>query len=292
MEIENYLNERKRLIDSAIDSFLPPADAQPAIIHEAMRYSALDGGKRIRPILTLTAAEAVGGSIEDALPAACAIEMIHAFSLIHDDLPCMDDDDLRRGKPTSHKVFGEALALLAGDALFALAFETIARTPAHVPPDVIARVFALVASASGTSGMVGGQVLDLLAEGKKVGIEQVEGIHRRKTGELIRASVLVGGEIGGADAAQMTALDCYGEQIGLAFQIVDDILDIEGEEAVMGKKVGADSKLGKATYPAVLGLEESRIAANKAAAAASEAAASIGADRLLDIASFIVSRDV
>lgn len=295
MDLQQYLNEKKSLVDRALDRFLPPEDAEPTIIHKAMRYSAMDGGKRIRPVLTIATAEALNDNTDNVMPVACAIEMIHAFSLIHDDLPCMDDDDLRRGKPTSHKVFGEAVALLAGDALFAFAFETISRTPKTVSADVVARVIALIASASGTSGMVGGQILDLMAEGKETNIKQVQLIHQRKTGALLLASVLAGAEIAGANSEEMSALTKYGENIGLSFQIIDDILDIEGEETIIGKKTGADAKLKKATYPAAIGLERSKVLAKEAADSAVQVVTQTlghrGA-RLVEIANFIVGRKV
>lgn len=294
MDLKHYLNDRKGIVDSALGGFLPEENAQPSIIHEAMRYSTLDGGKRIRPILTLAATEAAGGQIDDALPSACAIEMIHAFSLIHDDLPCMDDDDLRRGKPTNHKIYGEAIALLAGDALFALAFETICKTPPSVPPERVAKVIRLIAEASGTGGMVGGQVMDLLAEGKQADLRQVQDIHRKKTGALLLVSVLVGGHIAGASVEDLARLTIYGEQIGLAFQIVDDILDVEGEQEVIGKKTGADAEHAKATYPATVGLKESKRLATQAAQSAVEAVDSFGpyGTPLAEIAKYIVERNV
>ena len=214
-----------------------------------MRYSVFAGGKRLRPILAMASYEIVGGKGKQILSNACALELIHTYSLIHDDLPCMDDDDLRRGKPTSHRVFGEGMAVLAGDALHALAFEMLLKTK---NPQVIEEVVQSI----GTKGMIGGQVADLEAEGKKVKPAQVAYIHSHKTGALIKASVRVGALLGGADRKKLNALSGYGEKIGLAFQITDDVLDVEGKEEIVGKKIGADEK--KATYPKVMGLEKSK----------------------------------
>lgn len=294
MNLIEYLKERKRLIDEALDRFLPPATEPPAIAHEAMRYSTIDGGKRVRPILALAASEAVGGTVESALPAACAIECIHAFSLIHDDLPCMDDDDYRRGRPTSHKMFGEAMALLAGDALFSYAFELIPQTPPNVPRDTVLEVIGLVAAAAGTEGMVGGQVMDMLAQGRRPELSEIEQIHRRKTGALLETSVVVGGMLGGGTKEQVEALSTYGRNIGLAFQIADDILDIRGDAAKLGKPIGSDQKLDKATYPSAIGIEKSEELASKAVADAVNVLSQFGyaAEPLRLIARFIVERDM
>jgi geranylgeranyl diphosphate synthase type II len=258
-----------------------------------MRYSTTDGGKRIRPILALAACDAVGGSIDAVLPAACAIECIHAFSLIHDDLPCMDDDDLRRGRPTSHKVFGEAMALLAGDALFAFAFELILRMQ-EAPADAVLEASRLLAQATGTRGMVGGQVMDMLAQGRDVDLAEVEQIHRWKTGALLEASVVIGGLLGGGTKEQVEALSNYGRNIGLAFQIADDVLDLRGDEEKIGKPVGSDIEMNKATYPSVIGIDASIELANRAVSEAVEAL-SIFDDRaepLRQIARFIVEREM
>jgi len=292
MDISIYLKERKALVDSAMERILSGAENEPVVIHEAMRYSALDGGKRLRPILVLAACEAVGGANEKALPTACAIECIHTFSLIHDDLPCMDDDDFRRGRLSLHRAYSEAIAMLAGDALFALAFRVICET-SGVPSDVLLQVCRIVSEAVGTEGMVGGQVLDMLSEGREVTIEQVQEIHRLKTGALIKASVVVGGLIGRASDMQMQALENYGRNIGLAFQIADDILDLVGDQGKLGKPVGSDLKHKKATYPSVLGVEESARIASEAVAAAISAVESFDerADPLRYIARFVVERE-
>ncbi len=225
-----------------------------------MRYSLFAGGKRLRPILALAAAETVGGRIADALPLACSLELIHTYSLIHDDLPSMDDDDLRRGKPTSHKVFGEALAILAGDALLTEAFHLLTRPDLmrDVSPRRRLRAINQVARAAGSYGMVGGQVMDIASQGQKIESHLLEYIHSHKTGALIAASVCTGAIIGGASPSQYKALNRYGEKLGLAFQVIDDLLDVQGEEKKLGKAVGKDQAKGKATYPALFGIAESR----------------------------------
>jgi geranylgeranyl diphosphate synthase type II len=230
----------------------------------------LGGGKRLRPILALMAAEACGADPLVALPAACAVEMVHTYSLIHDDLPAMDDDDLRRGRPTCHKAFDEATAILAGDGLLTLAFEVLVR---YTPPDSAAKCVRILAEAAGPEGMVGGQMADLHAEGRTDGtVAALEAIHRRKTGALLRAPLRMGATIAGASDSQMKALDDYGRAVGLAFQIVDDLLDVQGDEAKLGKRVQKDSDLGKWTYPGFLGIEESR---RKARQLADEALAAL-----------------
>jgi len=294
VNLDEYLNQRLRLIDDALESLLPAVAGQPGRLREAMRYGVFSGGKRIRPIIALAAAEAVGGNMSDALPAACAIELIHAFSLIHDDLPCMDDDDLRRGKPTSHKVFGEATALLAADGLFALAFDTLAHAPESVPDGAVLEAVRILAGATGPAGMVGGQVLDLEAEGKDVTVADVERIHRGKTGALIEAAALIGGIIGGGDKAQIETLGRYGRAIGLAFQIVDDLLESVGDEEKLGKSAQSDLKRRKATYPAVAGVEESARAAERHCQQAAQELSSFeeSAEPLRRIARLIVEREV
>ena len=275
-DFPSYLSERCLVIDEALERYLPPEDRYPEIIHRAMRYSVLNGGKRVRPVLMLAACEAVGGDQQRILPAACAIEFIHAFSLIHDDLPALDNDDFRRGKPTSHKVFGEAMAILAGDGLLALAFETLAMT--EVSPELLIQATARIASAAGIGGMIVGQVADIISEGKTVEPETLQFIHRNKTGALIQASVYCGGLLGGGNQRRLQALDLYGEKIGLAFQIADDILDI-GEE-------------GKATYPSLYGLEKSQELAKQAVDDATTALDDFGpyADPLRALARFIIER--
>lgn len=258
-DLQAYLAARRALVDEALARLLPPEDAPPPTIHRAMRYSVLAGGKRLRPILVIAGAEAVGGRAETALPTACALELIHTYSLIHDDLPAMDDDDYRRGRLTSHKVFGEAMAVLAGDALLTLAFGLIARNVAEVrDARVICDVVAEVAHAAGWAGMVGGQVVDIESEGKPVTAETLDYIHLHKTAALIRASLRVGAMLAGADAEPLGAITRAGERLGLAFQIVDDILDVEGNLVELGKTAGSDERKQKATYPALHGLAVSR----------------------------------
>jgi geranylgeranyl diphosphate synthase type II len=284
-DLKQYLTERRRGIEEALDRFLPSADARPARLHEAIRYSVLAPGKRLRPTLVLAGAEAVGGDAADVMQTACALECIHAFSLIHDDLPCMDNDDYRRGRLTNHKVYGEALALLAGDALLALAFQLIAEN---------APTLRLVAEASGTWGMVGGQVVDMDSQGQDVTPETLRYIHEHKTGALLTASVISGAMLAGATEAQLGPLRAYGGHIGLAFQIADDILDVTGDEARIGKPVGSDEERDKATYPRLYGLDESRRRAHAEVDAAVAALGTFdaGAEPLRAIARYIVERDL
>ena len=255
-----YLSETKRLVDGLLDTYLPSAASEPKVLHEAMRYSVMAGGKRLRPALALAAYEFCGGqesrAAQTVYKAMAGLEMVHTYSLIHDDLPCMDDDDLRRGMPTCHKKFGEAVAVLAGDALHVVAFQLMAETGST-------QAVLELAEAIGTSGMLGGQIADVEAEGKVVSQEEITRIHERKTGALIRGSVRIGAILAGASEEQLRALTIYGEKVGLAFQIIDDILDIEGDQNLLGKQVGSDSKNQKATYPGVVGLEEARRAANR-----------------------------
>ena len=248
------------MVDAALDGFLPPEDARPPSVHRAMRYSVLAGGKRLRPILVIAGAEVVGGVPSTVMPTACAMEMIHTYSLIHDDLPAMDDDDYRRGRLTNHKVFGDAIAILAGDALLTHAFQLIARnaTVPGVDPKVVCDVVAEIAEAAGTMGMVGGQVVDIESEGMTITAEELEYIHVHKTAALLRASLAVGARLGGADAAALAAVADAGQSLGLAFQIVDDILDVEGSLETLGKTAGSDERKQKVTYPALHGIEASR----------------------------------
>lgn len=259
IDAEVYLNNWAKRVEEELERLVPES-SEPREIFEIMRYSLFAGGKRLRPVLCVAGCEAVGGNPEFILPAACALECIHSYSLIHDDLPAMDDDDLRRGMPTSHKVYGEAAAILAGDGLQALAFELMANEQmgAKVSPERHVKAIRMVADAAGATGMVGGQLLDIRANGLVSDVAHLEEIHRRKTGALLRVSVCLGGLLGGGDEAQMEALHVYGEKIGLAFQIVDDILDVEGDEALMGKPTGSDEGLNKATYPALYGMEASK----------------------------------
>ncbi|HWD17638.1 MAG TPA: farnesyl diphosphate synthase [Verrucomicrobiae bacterium] len=255
--LDRYLAERTAAVDAALHRFLPRATAAPPTIHKAMRYSIFAGGKRMRPALCLAAAEACGGSIAAALPLACAVECIHTYSLIHDDLPAMDDDDLRRGKPTNHKVFGEGIAVLAGDALLTQAFEIAAQCqgwPRYSHRDIILEI----AVAAGSKQLIAGQVADLEGEGKKISAGQLKYIHERKTSALLCCSARLGGMSANCTAAQLRALTDFGYNVGLAFQIIDDILDVTQTSAQLGKTAGKDTAAQKATYPSIVGLEKSR----------------------------------
>lgn len=293
-DLAAYLRQRRFWVDDALDAYLPPAMQPPARLHEAMRYSLFCGGKRLRPILALAGAEAVGGDPEKVLPLACAVECIHTFSLIHDDLPAIDNDDLRRGNPTSHVVYGEAMAILAGDALLAMAFELIAECRLFFPTDHVLDALAMVARASGTRGMVGGQVSDIECEQRDdVDEPTVASIHARKTGALLLASLLAGARLCGASVVQEQALREYGHHVGLAFQVTDDILDLEGDAAILGKSVGSDLRQDKATYPKVLGIPASRALAHRASEAAVAALTSFDrqAEPLRALAAYVVERD-
>lgn len=292
--LDTYLQERIQLVETALDRYLPSAATLPASLHESMRYSVFAGGKRIRPILMMAACEAVGGSLQQALPAACALEMIHCYSLIHDDLPAMDDDDFRRGKPTNHKVFGEAKAILAGDGLLteAMILLSNAEICPELPADRRCEVLHLLARSAGSRGMVGGQVVDMESEGKEIDLPTLEYIHTHKTGALILAALEVGAILGGADQLQRRALCRYGEAAGLAFQVADDILDIVADQQRLGKDVGSDQQRGKATYPALLGLDGARKRARELRDLAFSAVDVFGdsARPLREIAGFIVDR--
>jgi geranylgeranyl diphosphate synthase, type II len=291
MTLPDFFEEDLQLVDAALERLLPAANTPPLSIHEAMRYSVFAGGKRIRPILCLEAARIFTSDVNPALHPACAIEFIHTYSLIHDDLPALDNDDLRRGKPTCHKKFGEAIAILAGDALLTLAFETIGATPAA--SDLRVKILTEVATCAGTvNGMVGGQVADLEAEGKGVGPETLEYIHRSKTAALIRASITAGATCAGASDEDVARLRHFGETIGWAFQVTDDILDVEESSAALGKTAGKDVAQQKATYPSVFGLERSHQIANDLA---SQAIADLApytdrATRLRQVAQFLIRR--
>jgi len=246
-------------VDDALDRFLPREDIFPAEIHEAIRYSVFAGGKRLRPLLTLSAAEIFGVPQLHAMPAACSLEMVHTYSLIHDDLPALDNDDYRRGRLSNHKVYGEAMAILAGDALLTMAFETLAgEASAYFPAATVVRLMEELSKAAGVSGMIGGQVADLLSEGKQVSAELLDYIHRHKTGALFSCAIRCGAIMGGASLAELRILTSFADKMGLAFQIVDDMLDITGEQALLGKKTGADVERQKATYPALFGLDTAR----------------------------------
>jgi geranylgeranyl diphosphate synthase, type II len=257
-DLKTYLRLKQEQVNDGLLRLLPPAAS--GRIADAMRYSVTAGGKRLRPVLCLAAAEAVGGRAEDALPAAVALELIHTYSLIHDDLPAMDDDGLRRGKPTCHVAFDEATAILAGDALLTLAFQLLAtpQGPPGVPADGRLRVIHVLAVAAGHAGMIGGQMADIAAEGNPITLSELERLHLLKTGALITAAIESGAILGGGTAEQIRHLNRYARNIGLAFQITDDILNVEGDPAVLGKAVGTDQKKNKSTYPALLGLEASR----------------------------------
>ena len=259
VDVPRYLKERAAAVDEALERLLPPETTPPETIHKAMRYSVFAGGKRLRPVLVIAGAEAVGGSMDRVMPAACAMECIHTYSLVHDDLPAMDNDDFRRGMPTNHKVFGEAMAILAGDGLLTLAFGLLAEAFAAAgDPAALRQVLADLAEAAGTRGMVGGQVADIEAEGRPATPESLDFIHVHKTAALIRVSLRMGALISGGSAAQVQALSDAGGRLGLAFQIVDDLLDVEGTTAELGKTAGKDQAQQKATYPAVHGLPASR----------------------------------
>lgn len=281
-------------MEKALERWVPGKREFPTQVHRAMNYSLFAGGKRLRPILVLAGAEAVGGKPSDALPLACSFELIHTYSLIHDDLPAMDNDDLRRGKPTSHKVFGEGMAILAGDALLTEAFRLISRRDLMkgVSPATRLEVIHCVAHAAGSMGMVGGQAMDIACEGKKINKHRLAYIHTHKTGALIAAAVHTGGLVGGASRAEARALSGYGERLGLAFQITDDLLDLHGEPRKLGKAVRKDATQGKATYPALFGIPESR---RMAECLIEEAIALLKgfnrrADPLREIARFVLKR--
>src|SRR5712672_417153 len=291
MKLPEFFEEDRLAVDAALEEFLPQVSARPASIHQAMRYSVFAGGKRIRPILCIETARVFTSDIAAALHPACAIEMIHTYSLIHGDLPALDNDDLRRGKPTCHKKFGEAAAILAGDALLTLAFETISTTPIAAAQSVT--IVKEVSSAAGTiNGMVGGQVADIEAERQKIQPEMLEYIHRSKTAALIRASVTAGALCASAPVDDVARLRRFGETIGWAFQVTDDILDVEESSAALGKTAGKDLAQQKATYPAVYGLERSHQIAIELSAKAIDDLAGYGARaaRLREIAEFLVHR--
>lgn len=258
MPLEAYLTERKEVVDRALDGYLPSDGGVSSEIVEAMRYSLFAGGKRLRPVLCMASAEAVGGSAQTVLPVACALEMIHTYSLIHDDLPAMDDDDYRRGKPSNHKMFGEGIAILAGDALLTEAFCLLSGKHPGISPEKGMATLHEIAMAAGFQGMVGGQVADLKAEGEDVDMQRVRYIHTHKTQALITVSLRAGALLADAGDDDLRALSAYGNKVGLAFQIADDILDIESSRTILGKDTGSDEGRGKATYPALIGVDRSR----------------------------------
>jgi len=295
ISLSEYLKGRQETINAWLIRLLPPVEAFPPTIHRSMHYSISAGGKRLRPILAIAASDAVGGDMERVLPFACAVEMIHTYSLIHDDLPAMDNDDLRRGKPTSHKVFGEGIAILAGDALLTHAFITMSRPDLGkgIDPGTRLRIIHELAHASGTGGMIGGQVLDLEAQGESLEIEDLATVHRLKTGCLIRASVRIGALAAGAGEKEIESVSVYGEHLGLAFQIMDDLLDIEGSEEVMGKTSKSDLTNHKSTYPALMGIDASRVKARESIERALDALTPFGmsADPLRELALYTITRE-
>jgi geranylgeranyl diphosphate synthase type II len=296
ISLAEFMAARQTQVDAALDRFAPPESAAPETIHKALRYSLFAGGKRIRPLLCLEAATAAtgvdGAHLPGVLEAACSLEMIHTYSLIHDDLPALDNDDYRRGKLTCHKVFGEAMAILAGDSLFTLAIQTLARIEGIDPARQVRLIHELSFASGTVEGMIGGQVIDIESERKTPTADLLDSIHRAKTGALLRASVRMGGICAGGDEAAVAALSEYGEHVGLAFQIVDDILDVEESSQALGKTAGKDAAQGKITFPAVYGLEASREMAAEQCRKAHEALQPFGpgALRLHEIADLIVQR--
>ncbi|PAW75582.1 MAG: farnesyl-diphosphate synthase [Verrucomicrobiia bacterium Tous-C4TDCM] len=292
MDLKEYLATRAAEVDAALDAFLPKAKEKPATIHAAMRYSLFAGGKRLRPILCLAAAEACGGDIESAMPPACAVEILHTYSLVHDDLPCMDDDDLRRGRPTCHKVYGEGMAVLTGDALLTEAFLILAQTsPARRYPT--ASYVAELALTGGSTKLIGGQVMDLEGEGRKLTKAQLVKIHESKTAALLATSIRLGAMTANATDKQLEALTVFGRALGLAFQVIDDILDVTASTEVLGKTAGKDLAVEKATYPSILGLEKSRKEAAKLTKEAMDALLPFGkkALHLREIADYLLKRE-
>lgn len=292
MKLKDYLAARQRQVDRALHRFLPRASRKPATIHRAMRYSLFAGGKRLRPVLCLAAAEACAGEFEPALPLACAVECIHTYSLIHDDLPSMDNDDLRRGRPTSHKIFGEGIAVLAGDALLTIAFAIAATTTPTRRYDL--RDFMMeLSSAAGSEKLIAGQVADLEAEGQPIKRAQLRYIHENKTAALLTSSLRLGAMAANATLSQREAITQFGQSLGLAFQVIDDILDVTQSSEKLGKSAGKDIAAQKATYPAIIGLEASRREAQRLTAAAHRALQSFGtkADRLRELATYLLARE-
>jgi geranylgeranyl diphosphate synthase type II len=292
MKLNLYLKEKKQLVENRLSELLPCSDDYSETLYKAMHYSVFAGGKRLRPILVIAGAEAVGGCGEDVLDIACALEMIHTYSLIHDDLPAMDNDDYRRGILTNHKVYGEGMAILAGDALLTQAFVVLGSI-SSVANGKKLNIVREIAQAAGAKGMVGGQAVDILSEGKAVDRATLQFIHKNKTGALIRAAVRSGAIFAGAAANELRALSAFAEEFGLLFQITDDILDVIGNKEKLGKPVGSDAELLKATYPALFGLEKSKELANKAMERALAALSGLGpgADPLRQLTRFLLVRD-
>lgn len=292
MDLKAYLQSRQKRIDRALDRYLPKEKTRPVTIHRAMRYSLFAGGKRLRPILSLAAAEACGGKIETALPLACAMECIHTYSLVHDDLPSMDNDDFRRGRPTCHKVFGDGMAVLAGDALLTVAFEIVARAKStrRYGMPVLLREIAV---AAGSRKLIAGQVADLEAEGKKSNRAQLRYIHENKTAAMLTTSVRLGAMSANADARKLAAITRFGRALGLAFQVIDDILDVTQTTEKLGKSAGKDVAAQKATYPAVIGLDQSRAEARRLTRQAHGSLSIFGdkADTLRELANYLLERE-
>jgi len=293
MDLKSYLSNSCQRVDDWLDTNLPAEAQVPVSLHKAMRHSVFAGGKRLRPVLCLAAAEALGNSTDDVLPLAGALECLHTFTLIHDDLPCMDDDDFRRGKPTCHKVYGEAVAVLAGDALQAVAFEMVCRFKSEHNPYDAADFTTELAIAAGSLNVVAGQVMDLEGEGRDLSFDELRAIHLRKTASLLCTSIRFGAMAGKADPAQLEAMTTFGHSLGLAFQVIDDILDTTQTTEQLGKTAGKDEAVGKATYPAILGLEASRAEAQRLTADAKAALSIFGdqAQRLNEIADYMLDRD-
>ncbi len=294
LELKSYIKQKGQIIDAALDAMIQESRLSPALV-EAMKYSLMAGGKRIRPVLCLAACEAVGGESRQALTAACALELIHTYSLIHDDLPAMDDDELRRGKATCHIAYDEATAILAGDALLTLAFEVLSSVDSNdgYPADQWMQVIRLISGAAGYQGMIQGQMLDIASEGKALDADELETMHRLKTGALIEASLAAGAVLGGADSRQAELLRDYGRKIGLAFQVTDDLLNVEGNPELMGKAVGTDSERDKSTYPSVMGVEKTREFSKKLIQEALQTLETFDkqADPLRAIARYIIERN-
>jgi geranylgeranyl diphosphate synthase, type II len=293
MDFSAYLEEKRRVVDCYLDRVVPADTAPPETLHQAMRYSLFAGGKRVRPILTVAAYESFHHSSQSVLPCAAALELVHTYSLIHDDLPAMDNDDYRRGRLTNHKVFGEAMAILAGDALLTMAFDLISRESMDgVDPGAQIRVVQELAIGAGDTGMVAGQVADLEAEGKDIDLATLESVHRRKTGKLITAAVRIGGILAGVSPASLKNLTAYAEDIGLAFQIADDVLNVVGSREELGKDANTDASRGKKTYPAFFGVEGSRKLAEERVASAIRHLEEFDpkADPLRDLARYITAR--
>jgi geranylgeranyl diphosphate synthase type II len=292
MDLKRYLIARQKEVDRALDGFLPRASVRPATIHKAMRYSLFAGGKRLRPILCLAAAEACGGKTKMGLPLACAVECIHTYSLIHDDLPSMDNDDLRRGRATCHKVFGDGIAILAGDALLTIAFEIATQARAAARYD-LRDIFREITIAAGSQKLIAGQVADLEAEGRRINRAQLRYIHENKTAALLTASVRLGAMAANASAKQLAAITAFGRALGLAFQVIDDILDVTQTSEKLGKSAGKDVTAKKATYPAVIGLDKSRAEARRLTSKAHNALESLGqnATVLRALADYLLQRE-